>query len=159
MRTLTRETKQLQDKVARILTEAGINYEEGDLLQKLVSAFPTVTGVPRPNANEYRKFSDRSNDRTRKIGMLAERMADIGLTPILSDFEWKYVVGQLVDMEDRGWKWEVFSAWFKSGTEYNRPKLFQISKKPKMLIEIYKDAFVNKAEPTIIRNEDGSYYG
>lgn len=156
MQTVKRETKQLQERFAKILTDAGVNIDDGNLLESLIKACPTVTGVPRPNVKEFRRMGDKSNERTMKIAKLAERMGDIGLTPILSDSEWKYVVGKLVEMEDKGWAWERFSAWYKSGNEYDRPKLFQIAKKPKMLISIYGEAFM-QSETNITRNQDGSW--
>lgn len=103
-------------------------------------------------------FSNESNQRTKRIQDLMEIIPEsIGLIPQNTE-EWKRVLGKIYDLEqEKGWMWSDFAAWFKAGNDYNRPKIFQISKKPKMLVEIYGQAFLDKNKQNkITLPKDGS---
>lgn len=148
------------------------NSKKKTVAQSNVTVADCNTGVAESKLNKvfkkdsniaatgYQKFSQKVTDERKEMLKLGERIeATLGVSPDWNNKKWEKTIRGIMKKEEGGQPFEQFVRWLKSGTEYNRPKAFQIAKDPGLILNNWAQAFMNAVEgATITRNDDGSLY-
>lgn len=98
---------------------------------------------------KWKKLTEKTQQDRRDLLKTAEKIeAELGVKPDLKDNKWKRTVRAVMEFEKNGQQVADFAKWLKSGTEYNRPKTFQMAKDPTLIISNWPQAFQKRTDET-----------
>jgi len=103
-----------------------------------------IKSIKKNTQKSYPKFSDKNTEERRQMLMLSERVeAELGITPDFKDKNWEYTIRKIVQHEQAGQMFERWVQWLKNGNDYNRPKIFQLAAKPRLILNNWMQAFTD----------------
>jgi len=159
--TLTREVKQTLKRIAikwcednGIYTEPlpGSNMSPVDVLVNAqAQALLRIEFFAKATASERygHKIGKTAIEAAKSRQLLAERIqAQIQITPDHDNKMWTRVLNWIVSEEEKGKSFDKYSAWLKAGTQYNRPKTFQLAKNPALIKGNWAEAQAFEAKET-----------
>lgn len=158
--------KEMKNKITKVLDDNGIYTEPlpgmPSIVDLLVDALLGIDRIKMANTAERhgtQAVGNQAIDMARKRLLLSERIeAGLNIVPDLKEKAWERVMNRIINAEDSGDSFDKYVEWFKAGTQYDRPKTFQLVKNPNIIFGNWKEAQMFNSEPAPEPDKGGGIY-